>query len=113
MLGNVDLSVEEFVAIARYGAKVCFSENFCERVNRSRLLIEKFLRENRAIYGVTTGFGDNVQYVISPEDAETLQLNIIRSHACSVGEPSGKRDCPWDYADDAAKYGKRQFWCFY
>ena len=26
-------------------------------------------------------------HVISPDDAETLQHNIVRSHACSVGDP--------------------------
>ena len=36
---------------------------------------------------MTTGFGDNVTEVISPEDAETLQINIVRSHAVSVGDP--------------------------
>lgn len=81
------ISVEEFIAVARYFAKVTFSEGFKRRVKDARKLIEKFLAENRRIYGVTTGFGENVRYVISPEDANALQKNIIRSHACSVGKP--------------------------
>jgi histidine ammonia-lyase len=39
---------------------------------------------------VTTGFGDNVTKIISPEEAEILQRNIVRSHAVSVGEPLEK-----------------------
>lgn len=89
-LGYEDFSIEEFIAVARYGAKISFSEEFCQRVRKSRLLVEKFLDENRIIYGVTTGFGDNVNKIISTSDAETLQINIIRSHACSVGEPLEK-----------------------
>ena len=89
-LGSEDFSVEEFIAVARYGAVVNFSEEYCKRVKKSRSLVEKFLEENRIIYGLTTGFGDNVRTTISPEDAEKLQINIIRSHACSVGEPLEK-----------------------
>lgn len=89
-LGSEDFSVEEFIAVARYGAVVNFSEEYCKRVKKSRALVEKFLEENRIVYGLTTGFGDNVRTTISPEDAEKLQINIIRSHACSVGEPLEK-----------------------
>ncbi|WP_425058801.1 Histidine ammonia-lyase [Sporomusa carbonis] len=86
-LGEKPITLEEFVAAARYGAQVSFSHGYCGRVCRSRQLVEKFLQENRVIYGVTTGFGDNWDKVISAADAVTLQRNIIRSHACSVGEP--------------------------
>ncbi|MGE8144005.1 HAL/PAL/TAL family ammonia-lyase [Pseudomonas frederiksbergensis] len=87
VLGDVEPSIDEFVAIARYSAKVSFSQTYRDRVSRSRKLIERFLGENRLVYGVTTGFGDNVRHVISPEDAQTLQVNIVRSHAVSIGEP--------------------------
>ncbi|BAU26026.1 histidine ammonia-lyase [Aneurinibacillus soli] len=90
VLGEGPVTVEEMVAVARYKAKVSFSQQYCDRVAASRSLIERFLRENRLIYGVTTGFGENVTEVISPEDATTLQHNIIRSHAVSVGEPLEK-----------------------
>ncbi|MFE7418705.1 histidine ammonia-lyase [Rhodococcus sp. NPDC057529] len=86
-LGDGEITIEEFVAVARFGARVTFTPSYGERVRRSRKLIERFLSENRLIYGVTTGFGDNVTEVISPEDAETLQRNIVLSHAVSVGEP--------------------------
>lgn len=89
-LGPGEITVEEFVAVARYGALVEFSNEYCERVKKSRKLVEKFLDENRTIYGITTGFGENVRYVIPPEEAEIVQKNIVRSHACSVGEPLEK-----------------------
>ncbi|MGG0414000.1 histidine ammonia-lyase [Peribacillus simplex] len=86
VLGDCPISIQEVIAVARYGAKVTFTEAYCERVDKSRSLIEKFLDDNRLIYGVTTGFGSNMTEVISPQDAETLQRNIVRSHAVSVGE---------------------------
>ncbi|HVI42964.1 MAG TPA: aromatic amino acid ammonia-lyase [Anaerovoracaceae bacterium] len=87
ILGGHDITLEEFVAVARYDAKVVLSPLYSERVAKSRGLIEKFLDERRVIYGVTTGFGDNCDKIILPEQAITLQKNIIRSHACSLGEP--------------------------
>jgi histidine ammonia-lyase len=90
ILSDGDVSLSEIIAVARYGAKVLFSQEYRDRVNASRKVIEKFLNEERVIYGVTTGFGSNVTKSISLKDAETLQKNIIRSHAVSVGEPLEK-----------------------
>jgi histidine ammonia-lyase len=90
ILGDHELSLHEVIAVARYSAKVSFADTYCNRVKTSRGLIEKFLQEERAIYGVTTGFGSNVTEVISKSDAEILQRNIVRSHAVSVGEPLEK-----------------------
>ena len=87
ILTDCILTLEEFIAVVKYEAKVKFSESFNNTVNKSRELVNKFLKEERVIYGVTTGFGQNVKYTISANDALTLQKNIIRSHACSVGEP--------------------------
>ncbi len=81
------LSLEEFIAVAKYKAVVEFSDEFITKVNRSRSIIDRFLKENKIIYGVTTGFGDNVRYTVSSNDAVQLQKNIVRTHACSVGEP--------------------------
>jgi histidine ammonia-lyase len=86
-LGNGDISINEIIAVSRYDAEILFSNEYCNRVNDSRAVIEKFLDEERVIYGVTTGFGSNVTKNISLVDAETLQKNIIRSHAVSVGDP--------------------------
>ncbi|WP_255376018.1 aromatic amino acid ammonia-lyase [Cloacibacillus sp. An23] len=81
------MTLVEFIAIVRYNSKVVLTPEYVERVKKSRTLVEKFLNENRAIYGLTTGFGDNVRKVIPQSEAERLQRNIIRSHAVSVGEP--------------------------
>ncbi|MER6270332.1 aromatic amino acid lyase [Streptomyces sp900105755] len=86
-MGENPITIEQFVAIARHGARVAFDATYVDRVRRSRALVERFLAENRLVYGVTTGFGDNVTKVIDPADAELLQRNIVRSHAVSIGDP--------------------------
>ena len=60
ILGPGPMSLDEFIAVVRYDAKVEFSPQYMERVSASRALAEKFLSENRKIYGLTTGFGENV-----------------------------------------------------
>ena len=81
------LSLEEFVEIARYKAQVEFSPEYCERVRKSRELVEKWVEEEKVMYGVTTGCGALCTQAIGKEDTEQLQENIILTHAVSVGEP--------------------------
>jgi histidine ammonia-lyase len=81
------ISMEELVAVARYGAKVDFSENYIARVIKSRGLVEKWIEEGRVMYGITTGFGAMCTQVITADETSKLQRNIVLSHSTSVGEP--------------------------
>src|SRR5690242_4092948 len=49
--------------------------------------IERAVESGTPTYGVNTGFGRFVDVAISREDVGRLQLNLLRSHACAVGEP--------------------------
>ena len=80
-------SLEQVVAVARYGAKVEFSAEYKERVNACRAHVERFSREGKAIYGITTGLGDNCRKFIPEEDRVKIQRNHILAHTVSVGEP--------------------------
>lgn len=82
-----ELTLEEFVAVCRYDAKVSFSSAYEQRVRDSRTALERRLKERTPIYGVNTGFGGNVDCAIADEDLIQLQENILFSHACAVGEP--------------------------
>ncbi len=53
----------------------------------SRRMVERYLSEERVVYGVTTGFGRFSDVVIPEESRQTLQLNLLRSHAAGVGVP--------------------------
>lgn len=54
---------------------------------QSRRFIEKIIRAREVVYGVTTGVGSLSTEHIEPAQARELQLNVVRSHACGVGEP--------------------------
>lgn len=81
------INLEDFMAVARFHAPVEFSPGYCERVNRSRALVEQWVEEEKVMYGVTTGFGALCTKAISREETAQLQENIILSHSVSVGEP--------------------------
>lgn len=85
LLDDCHNSLEEFVAVVRFHARVEFSAAYRERVTRSRKALEGQLSSGVGVYGVNTGFGDNVRYRISEEEMVQLQENIIRSHGTSVG----------------------------
>lgn len=58
-----------------------------KRVEESRRAVEKIVAENKVVYGINTGFGKLSDVLIDQKDVEKLQLNLIRSHACGVGDP--------------------------
>jgi len=87
VLGDGPLSIESLVAVARAGAKVELAPRARERVASSRALVERWVREGRPVYGVTTGFGALCEVVIPREQTRALQENILMSHSAGVGEP--------------------------
>jgi histidine ammonia-lyase len=48
-------------------------------------LDRKMETQTEIIYGVNTGFGSLCDTVVSPENLEQLQINLVRSHACGLG----------------------------
>lgn len=66
---------------------VSVSSESMERVQKSHEAVKKIVEEKRVVYGITTGFGKFSDVYIDSENVEELQLNLIHSHACGVGEP--------------------------
>lgn len=85
LLGIDGMSLEDLVSIAREGSKVRLTRESEERIVASRKLIEKWVQEEKIIYGVTTGFGALSNVIISKKDTRQLQENILMSHAAGVG----------------------------
>lgn len=86
------LDLDSFVAIARHNTKISISDDYKNRVCKSRDLVEKWVDEERVMYGITTGFGALSTTSISKEDVSKLQKNILFSHATSVGAPLSIED---------------------
>lgn len=81
------LSIEDFIQITRGRKEIDLSKDAIERVNAARALVDKYVEENRVVYGITTGFGKFSDVVITGDETRELQRNLIVSHACGVGKP--------------------------
>jgi histidine ammonia-lyase len=49
--------------------------------------VEALVARGETAYGINTGFGKLSDVRIGPDDLEALQRNLVRSHACGLGEP--------------------------
>ena len=87
VLDGHSLTLEDLVAVARFGAKVELSDQAREALARSRALAEKIAEEKRVAYGITTGFGDFATVAVSEELSNQLSTNLILSHCTGTGDP--------------------------
>ena len=87
VMGRGPLSIEDLVAVARHGATVEIGSEARARIGAARALVDRWVAERRAVYGVTTGFGALCDVAIPADQTRALQENILMSHAAGVGEP--------------------------
>jgi len=81
------LSLAKVSAVARGAEHVSLAEAARARIEASRRVIEQIIAENRTVYGVNTGFGKLSDLRIDPSQIRALQLNLVRSHSCGLGDP--------------------------
>jgi len=84
--GN-SLTLEQVRTVACDFVPVALTPDCIVKVKRCREYVEKVIEAGRTVYGLTTGFGKFSTIKIEPEHIDELQVNLIRSHATSVGEP--------------------------
>ena len=87
VMDGKSLSLEGFVAVARFGASVELAGSALRAMERSRSLAEKIAGEKRAAYGITTGFGDFQKVAVPEEMSNQLSTNLILSHCTGTGDP--------------------------
>jgi histidine ammonia-lyase len=81
-----DLRIEDVWEVAVDGAPVGLAHEARAKMEAARALVERAVRDEHT-YGVNTGFGRFVSMSIPEEQVAELQLRLLRSHACGVGDP--------------------------
>lgn len=81
------LSFNEVNHVVFHHEQVKVDPEAIQRVAANRKTVETKLDNKQTMYGINTGFGKFSDVIIEDDDLATLQLNLIRSHACGVGEP--------------------------
>ncbi|MDY6230109.1 MAG: histidine ammonia-lyase [Prevotella sp.] len=81
------LTIDKIAEIIRGGYKIELSDDARQRIIHCREYLDKKVAESEVpIYGVTTGFGSLCKISISEDQLSQLQINLMMSHACGVGE---------------------------
>ena len=81
------LSLANIKEILAQEKNLALSQEAEESIVRCRhFLDEKIARSEEPIYGINTGFGSLCNTEIEMKDLARLQLNLVRSHACGMGE---------------------------
>src|SRR5216110_2985706 len=86
-LNGQALALTDIATVALAGEAVKISSLAQPRILASRKVVEEIIARDAVVYGVTTGFGKLSDVRIPREALSELQLNLVRSHACGIGEP--------------------------
>ncbi len=89
-IDGASLSLEQIEKVAD-GAEVTLTPAAIPRINRARKFVEDIISRGQVVYGINTGFGALSDVTIPADKLRELQLNLVRSHSCGVGEPLTER----------------------
>jgi histidine ammonia-lyase len=85
LTGN-DLTFSQLYEVALRGEQVQLAASAIERMNASRAVVERLVASGTTAYGINTGFGKLASVRISTEQVRQLQVNLVRSHSCGIGD---------------------------
>ena len=81
------LSLEQLQIIISQHKTLSLSEEATINIQKCRNYLDKILATNdNPIYGINTGFGALCNVKISDENLSHLQENLVKSHACGIGD---------------------------
>lgn len=85
VVGGRPLTVPEVVAVARHDARVEIDATAAAAMFVARAAVDELAASDRAIYGVSTGFGALASTRIGKASRDALQHALVRSHAAGTG----------------------------
>lgn len=81
------LTIDRISDILSSGTKIKLSDTTKIKIQRCRTYLDnKLANGNEVYYGINTGFGSLCNTVISKDELSQLQENLVKSHACGLGE---------------------------
>lgn len=85
-IGIQGLTIQQIQEIVAKRLRIALSDEAREKIQKCRTYLDKKIAgQDKAVYGVNTGFGSLCKVKVSDDDLEQLQYNLIRSHACGMG----------------------------
>lgn len=74
LLDGYSLSTDDLLQLGKGLFKIRLTKEAEEKVNKARQMVDDIVKENRVVYGITTGFGKFARTVI---DKQKLQYERI------------------------------------
>jgi histidine ammonia-lyase len=87
LIDGETLTIANVREVAAERRRVAIHPDAVAKMARSRAVIEDIVREERVVYGVSTGFGKLSDVHLGREQITPLQHNLVRSHAAGIGDP--------------------------
>jgi histidine ammonia-lyase len=82
------LTFEQIEQMLSPGNELALSPESVARIDKCRnYLDQKIETQVEPVYGITTGFGSLCNRSVSKNDLSQLQINLVLSHACGIGQP--------------------------
>lgn len=82
------LNCVDVEALAKRRAQAVLGNGeFAARIDRGAAFLEKVLRDEGVIYGVTTGYGDSCQVSVPVDQIDDLSSHLHTFHGCGLGAP--------------------------
>src|SRR6202162_4797433 len=81
------LSLHEVHQVSTQNTPVEIASQAIAAMQHSRAVVERLASGEAPVYAVNTGVGLLADVRVPPEQLEQLQRNVVRSHACGVGDP--------------------------
>jgi histidine ammonia-lyase len=86
-LDGKSLTLEDVVAVAHGRNTVTISNDGIARMAASRRVVDEALLSGQPVYALNTGVGLLANIRLNASEIEEMQVNLVRSHCCGVGEP--------------------------
>ena len=85
--GKEKLTLKKVFEIAAGKRKGILIPAVIEGVQKSNAIVQQVIRSGKTVYGINTGFGPLCDTLISEDETQTLQKNLLLTHAVGVGKP--------------------------
>src|SRR5216684_3693671 len=86
------LSFTDVYQVSKEDEPVEIAPSSIAAMQRSRAVVERLAAGDAPVYAVNTGVGLLADVRVPPEELEQLQRNVVRSHACGVGQPLAREE---------------------
>lgn len=87
VIGASPLTLSDLRAVLEAPTSVSLTDRAWAAVDAGAATVAAIIETGQTVYGVNTGFGLLANTRIDRADLETLQTNLVLSHACGVGAP--------------------------